>query len=81
MTHGGYATYPHKDANGLCTWIFAHVGVKIWAILEPKYMQPEHDTRPAQFKLHYQMTGAPFRWNYEEASDMYTAFLAPGDML
>jgi len=81
MTHGGYATYPHKDANGLCTWIFAHVGVKIWAIMEPKYLSPQHDKRAAQFKLHIQMMGAPFSWHYEHASDMYTAFLAPGDML
>ena len=81
ISHGGYSTYPHKDANGLCTWIFAHVGIKIWAILEPKYLSPHHNKRAAQFKLHTQMMGAPFNWQYEEASDMYTVFLAPGDML
>jgi hypothetical protein len=81
ISHGGYGTYPHKDANGLCTWIFAHVGVKIWAILEPKYLSPQHDRRAAQFKLHTRMMGAPFTWQYEQASDMYTSFLAPGDML
>jgi len=81
MTHGGYATFNHKDANGMCTWMFAHTGVKIWAILEPKYLSPEHDTRRAQFNLHYKIMGAPLLWEYEEASDMYTTFLAPGDML
>jgi hypothetical protein len=81
MTCGGYATYNHKDANGVCTWMFAHTGVKIWAIPEPKYLSPEHNTCHGQFKLHYKMMGAPLLWEYEQASDMYTTFLAPGDML
>lgn len=60
MTHGSYTAYPHKDVNRLCTWIFTHVGVKIWAIMEPKYTLSEHDSRCAQFDLHYKMTGACF---------------------
>lgn len=81
LGHGGYATYPHKDANGLCTWIFAHVGIKVWAIMEPKYVKTEHDTRRTQFKLHKAMMGAPFDWDYEKDSNMYTTFLAPGGMM
>jgi hypothetical protein len=81
MTHGGYATYPHKDANGKCTWMFAHVGVKVWAIMEPKYSSTMHNTRSAQFRLHRQMMDAPFEWKFEKAANMYTTFLEPGDML
>jgi hypothetical protein len=78
ISHAGYATYPHKDANGLCTWIFAHVGVKIWAVMEPKYLSPQHNKRAAQFTLHTRIMNS---WQDEQASDMYTVFLAPGDML
>jgi hypothetical protein len=81
MAHGTFVTYPHKDANGLCTWIYAHVGVKIWAILEPVYTFPSHDSRESQFELHGRMMHAPIVWEYEEVSKMYTAFLEPGDMM
>ena len=81
MAHGGYVTYPHKDANGLCTWIFVHVGVKVWAIFEPTCLSPDHDSCRGQFKLHEQIMGAPLTWDYEKVSDMYTTFLAPGDLL
>jgi hypothetical protein len=77
MTHGGYVTYPHKDANGLCTWLYANVGVKVLAILEPRY-SPEHATRRAQFKLNSDVMR---HWEHNKVSDMYTTFLAPGDML
>jgi hypothetical protein len=78
MAHGGYVTYLHKDSNGLCTWVFAHVGVKIWAIKEPKYSDPEHNTRHRQFKLHHDMMQD---WELDPASGMYTTFLAAGDMM
>jgi hypothetical protein len=81
LTHGGYVTYPHKDANGLCTWIFAQTGIKIWAILDPSYVSPDHHKRSAQFGLHSKMMYAPLRWDFEEHSGRYSVFLAPGDML
>jgi hypothetical protein len=31
MTHGGFVTYPHHDASGLCTYITVRSGTKIWA--------------------------------------------------
>jgi hypothetical protein len=80
MCHGGYVTYPHKDANGLCTWIYAHVGVKVWAILEPRYL-PSHVSRKSQMDLHYDIMGAPVTWTFEKASSMYTTFLGAGDVL
>jgi hypothetical protein len=80
VTHAGFPTFIHKDANGLCTWIFSHVGVKIWAILEPKY-STDHRTRTKQFALHKRMLDSPTSSDWDQASTMYTTFLAPGDML
>ena len=81
LAHSGYVTYPHKDANGLCTWIFAHAGIKIWAILEPRYVSKQHKERFQQFKLHCKMLNTPLSWEYEQCSGTYSMFLAPGDML
>ncbi|KAI6042282.1 hypothetical protein EDC04DRAFT_2601068 [Pisolithus marmoratus] len=30
LTHGGFLTYPHHDAEGLCTYIMVLSGTKIW---------------------------------------------------
>ncbi|KAI6016262.1 hypothetical protein BKA83DRAFT_4497885 [Pisolithus microcarpus] len=30
MTHGGFLTYPHHDAGGLCTYITVRSGTKVW---------------------------------------------------
>jgi hypothetical protein len=80
MCHGGYVTYPHKDANGLCTWIYANVGVKIWAILEPRYFSSD-TSRKGQMDLHCDIMGAPLSLTYDQASEMYTTVMAPGDIL
>jgi hypothetical protein len=80
LTHGGYVTYPHVDANGLLSWLCSDFGVKIWAILNPKYAADD-DTRAKHFRLHGKMMNSPVSWTFEEASDMYTTFLSPGDVL
>ncbi|KAG6369562.1 hypothetical protein JVT61DRAFT_14270 [Boletus reticuloceps] len=34
LTHGGFLTYPHHDASGLCTYITVRSGTKIWGYLD-----------------------------------------------
>ena len=34
LTHGGFLTYPHHDASGLCTYVTIRSGSKIWCYLD-----------------------------------------------
>lgn len=34
-THGGFLTYPHHDAAGLCTYVYPRSGAKIWMFIRP----------------------------------------------
>lgn len=34
MTHGGFVTYGHHDADGLCTYVTPRSGSKIWVYLD-----------------------------------------------
>jgi len=34
-THGGFLTYPHHDAAGLCTYVYIKSGAKLWAVMRP----------------------------------------------
>jgi len=34
LTHGGFLTYPHHDARGLCTYVTPRSGTKIWAYVD-----------------------------------------------
>jgi hypothetical protein len=36
LTHAGYFTFPHHDCCGLCTYVVANAGAKIWAVMRPK---------------------------------------------
>ncbi|KAI6001233.1 hypothetical protein EDD15DRAFT_2230494 [Pisolithus albus] len=33
MTHGGFLTYPHRDATGFLTYSYVQTGAKIWAYI------------------------------------------------
>lgn len=35
ITHGGFLTYPHHDAAGLCTYVTCRSGTKIWGYIDP----------------------------------------------
>lgn len=48
MTHGGFLTYPHHDAGGLCTYVTVRSGSKIWAYIGNRKSSPS--TRQALFK-------------------------------
>ena len=80
LTHAGFVTYPHKDANGVCTWIYAHQGVKVWGILRPTYTS-EHNSKEDLFKVHEAMIKPPGDFSWGDQSQMYTIFLAAGDLL
>jgi hypothetical protein len=79
LTHAGFVTFPHKDANGLCTWIYSHTGVKIWAIIEPK-CTTQHNTRNKLNELHRRICYSETEQLAENA-DIFTTFLSPGDIL
>ncbi|KIJ57509.1 hypothetical protein HYDPIDRAFT_35036 [Hydnomerulius pinastri MD-312] len=34
LTHGGFLTYPHHDASGMCTYVSVRSGTKIWGYLD-----------------------------------------------
>ena len=36
LTHGGFATYVHHDADGQMTWVTCRSGAKLWFIIHPK---------------------------------------------
>lgn len=36
LTHGGFVTYIHHDADGQLTWTTCRSGAKIWFIIRPK---------------------------------------------
>ena len=36
LSHGGFVTYPHHDASGLCTYVFVRSGAKLWGFFHPK---------------------------------------------
>lgn len=77
MTHAGFLTYHHKDANGLCTWLYAHVGMKVWAVLEPRYTD-HHSSRARIHQLHRNIMNSAA---IDEEADVFTAFLRPGQLL
>ena len=36
LTHGGFLTYAHHNANGQMTWTACHSGAKLWVCINPK---------------------------------------------
>lgn len=34
LTHGGFLTYPHHDAAGLCTYVTVQCGTKLWGYFD-----------------------------------------------
>lgn len=78
MSHAGFLTYPHHDANGLCTYIFAQCGMKIWAILYFKDIYTEM-TRQRLIDLSTEMVDENDA--YQKISEPFNIFLSPGDLL
>jgi hypothetical protein len=80
LTHPGFVTGVHKDANGLCTWVYAHQGVKIWGVVKPSH-ESDLCSKEDRFKLHEAMLAPYGDPLWDSNSDIYTIFLAPGDLL
>lgn len=76
MAHAGFLTYPHHDANGLCTYIYAQCGMKIWAAL---YFKDIDMTRQRLIDLSTEMVAE--NDVYQKISEPFNIFLSPGDLL
>ncbi|KAG6369558.1 hypothetical protein JVT61DRAFT_14261 [Boletus reticuloceps] len=49
MTHGGFVTYPHHDASGLCTYMNVRSGTRIWAYIDTATDTPKGTGTSALF--------------------------------
>jgi hypothetical protein len=49
LTHGGFVTYPHHDASGLCTYVNVRSGTKIWAHIDTATGTPKGTGTSALF--------------------------------
>jgi hypothetical protein len=78
ISHAGFLTHHHKDANGLCTWMYAHTGVKLWAVMQPVF-NDSHNTRRKIHELNHSIMKA--RSSVDETCVVHTVFLQPGDLL
>lgn len=79
LSHAGFTSYPHHDAEGTLTWIRMECGVKLWAIFYLKggssdRIQLQHlSVRLADFNTHKE-------WIHEHCYGEVMA-LYPGDLL
>jgi hypothetical protein len=79
ITHGGYIDHQQKYPNGFCTWLYAHVGVKILAIIRPKYTTD--DTTPHKVNnLHSRIVHSEPE-GLREHADVFSIFLSAGRVL
>jgi hypothetical protein len=42
LSHAGYLTCPHHDAEGMLTWVRLEAGVKLWVIFRLKSGRTDH---------------------------------------
>lgn len=78
ITHGGFLTYPHHDANGLCTYTYIQCGMKIWAALQLKGSTAR---TPRQDLLELNARMVEQEDIYREVTKTFNLFLSPGDLL
>ena len=78
LSHGGFVTYPHHDASGLCTYVYPRSGCKIWGYFLPSIDQPGQN-REVLFKKFDKLPGiAEGDFKKEE---MGTILLEEGEIL
>jgi hypothetical protein len=75
-THGGFLTYPHHDASGLCTYVFTRSGIKIWCYQRPNIAN--YETRKDFFKA---LDGIGSPDGYKSLQEVGTFLLEPGSLL
>jgi hypothetical protein len=78
LTHGGFVTFPHHDAAGLCTYVYVESGAKLWAIFRP-YITGEP---PREWDLRQSMDAMWSPQGYKKPFNQAgTILLEPGDIL
>lgn len=77
-THGGFLTYPHHDAAGLCTYVYVESGAKLWCFFRPNMTLSQPKTRGQLFRSMDNMCGFGGYDKHEQAG---TVLLEPGDIL
>lgn len=51
LTHGGFLTYAHHDADGQMTWTACRSGAKLWVSVNPKDTS-KYKTKESLFRLY-----------------------------
>jgi hypothetical protein len=77
LTHGGFFTYCHHDAEGNCTFVIVNSGAKIWAILAE---EGEIQSREDLYASVDQLLG-PQKSVYGTHGVAGTIVLEPGDIM
>ena len=77
LTHAGFVTELHQDSDGLGTFIYAHMGTKIWCVAKPR-VKEVFKTRREFFELFETVFSSP---DLMEHADCFVMFLNPGDLL
>lgn len=81
ISHGGFLTWPHHDANGLCTFMQVQSGMKIWGMLDLK--PPAAGETPGGRSEVMEWHKAVVEENdaYLNATEGYNVFLEAGDFM
>jgi hypothetical protein len=78
LSHGGFVTYPHHDASGLCTYVYPRSGCKLWGYFHPSVMEANQN-RETLFKVFDTLPGA-LEGTFKE-EQLGTILLEEGDIL
>ena len=79
LTHGGFLTYGHHDAEGQVTWNTARSGAKLWIIIQPKNTDDDPQTIEEFYtlldKLLPDLDAIPDRF------EVFTVLIEPGQVM
>jgi hypothetical protein len=78
VTHPGAVTFPHNDCCGLCTYVVADAGCKIWAVMRQRQGPNQTwEEKVADYKDRIRILGDDNRFD----CDMVTVVLEEGDIM
>lgn len=75
-THGGFITYPHHDAAGLCTYTYARSGAKIWC-----FIRPDLSKYKDRNSLFLDLDNFGYPEEFSKVTPVGTILLEPGSVL
>ena len=80
LTHGGFVTYVHHDADGQLTWVTCRSGAKLWFLLIPK---KDKEGKRKSIKDWYQLHDQLLQNSREIPDDfeVCSVLLEPGQVL